>query len=681
MPQANQMIRAQFVPSTMNVEERTVDVVFATPTPVLRYSWTRDEFYNEVLDMNGANLERTSKGLPVLDNHGRWGSVGQILGRAENVRREGESYVATVRFSKREAIQEMVTDIQDGIISDISFGYSVDKVERMEKSDGDQYRTYLVRNWTPNEISFVTIPADPKAGVRAANGEENKGFDLPDMYSRENPEPEPKSQILNKGVIMKREQIIAMLEKRGISVDASITDEALQAELERALNVEGNDPKAIDAAVAAERKRTADIFSAVRAAKLSNEFAENLVKDGKSIEEARAAIIEEFAKAEPNPGIRSVSTSLIADEKDKLRTVMGDALMLRINPSIAKELGDEAVSAAREFRGMSLMRMAEDALVRDGVETRGMSQREIAQAALGLGSRGYHASTDFPIILGETFNKSLRAAYELNPRTFAPFTRRTSLADFKTINRAQLSGLVGNFDEVLEGGEYKNGTFNEAKEAYKLAKYGKKVAITWESIINDDLGAFSRVPAAFAAKAAQKQSDIVYGILLNNPTMGDGKALFQAADHKNYVSTGTALSEDSLDNAYQMFRNQKGLEGDFLNLSPRFLVVGPKNERLAYKLTSTNFTPAKQSDISVPALTGLQVIVEPRITDYAWFLSADTAMVDTIEYAFLDGEQELFTEQRTGFDVDGIEIKARMVFAAKAIDHRGLFKNNGAQPA
>jgi len=102
---------------------------------------------------------------------------------------------------------------------------------------------------------------------------------------------------------------------------------------------------------------------------------------------------------------------------------------------------------------------------------------------------------------------------------------------------------------------------------------------------------------------------------------------------------------------------------------------------LAYKLTSTNFTPAKQSDISVPALTGLQVIVEPRITDYAWFLSADTAMVDTIEYAFLDGEQELFTEQRTGFDVDGIEIKARMVFAAKAIDHRGLFKNNGAQPA
>lgn len=37
------MIRAQFVPDSMNVEKRTVDVTFATNTPVLRFSWARDE--------------------------------------------------------------------------------------------------------------------------------------------------------------------------------------------------------------------------------------------------------------------------------------------------------------------------------------------------------------------------------------------------------------------------------------------------------------------------------------------------------------------------------------------------------------------------------------------------------------------------------------------------------------
>jgi hypothetical protein len=162
--------------------------------------------------------------------------------------------------------------------------------------------------------------------------------------------------------------------------------------------------------------------------------------------------------------------------------------------------------------------------------------------------------------------------------------------------------------------------------------------------------------------------------------MGDGKALFQAADHKNYVSSGSALSETTLDEAFQKFRVQKSIEGDYLNLNPRFLVVGPKNQLAAYKLTSANFTPMSQDAVAFPVFTGLTVIVEPRITDYAWFLAAEPNSIDTIETAFLDGEQELFTEQRVGFDVDGLEIKARMVFAAKAIDHRGLFKNNGAAP-
>jgi hypothetical protein len=679
--QTPQYARAQFVSSSLNEESRTVDVVFATPTPVLRYSWYREEYYNEVLDMDGANLERASKGLPVLDNHNSYGSVrNAVIGRAENIRREGDQWVATVRFSKRDDVQQMVDDVRDGILTDISFGYSMDEVVRMEKQESEKYRTYKVKRWTPSEISFVNIPADPRAGVRSGDG--NEGADLmqliPDEDGQRSQEGNGNSK-LNNGQIMKREQIIAMLAKRGITVDENISDEALNAELERALTSQGEDPEAVrNAAIQTERKRVADITAAVRAAKLKSEFAEQLITEGKTIDEARAAIIAKFAEEDPNAGRNNVNPQVVADEKDKLRKAMGDALVLRATPNAAKDMKAEEVSGAREFRGMSLLRMAEDVLIRDGVSTRGMSAREIAQEAMGIGQRGYHSTSDFPILLGETFNRTLRAAYALNPRTFEPFTRRASISDFRTIDRVQLSGLVGNFDEVVEGGEYKNGTMTEGKESYKLAKYGKKIAITWESIINDDLSAFNRVPQAFAAKAAQKQSDIVYGILLNNPTMGDNNPLFHNPSHGNYISTGTVLSEPNLDTAYQKFRVQKSMEGDFLNLSPRFLIVGPKNERLAYKLTSTNFVPNSQEQVAIPSYTNLVVIVEPRITDHAWFLAADPSSIDTIETAFLDGEQELFTEQKTGFEVDGIEIKARMVFAAKAIDWRGLFKNNGS---
>ena len=37
-----------------------------------------------------------------------------------------------------------------------------------------------------------------------------------------------------------------------------------------------------------------------------------------------------------------------------------------------------------------------------------------------------------------------------------------------------------------------------------------------------------------------------------------------------------------------------------------------------------------------------------------------------------------YIETRNGFDVDGVEIKCRLDFGAKAIDWRGLYKNPGA---
>jgi hypothetical protein len=51
--------------------------------------------------------------------------------------------------------------------------------------------------------------------------------------------------------------------------------------------------------------------------------------------------------------------------------------------------------------------------------------------------------------------------------------------------------------------------------------------------------------------------------------------------------------------------------------------------------------------------------------------------IDTIEYCYLDGNEGVYIETRNGFEVDGMEIKARLDFAAKAIDFRGLYKSTG----
>ena len=197
-------------------------------------------------------------------------------------------------------------------------------------------------------------------------------------------------------------------------------------------------------------------------------------------------------------------------------------------------------------------------------------------------------------------------------------------------------------------------------------------------IVNDDLGAFSRIPKSIATQAKLLQNELVYGILSANAAMNDTVALFHAS-HGNLAGSGAAISVATLQAARQAMRTQKGLDGKtFLNLVPKYLVCGPANELTAYQYTSNQFVPAKNSDMNPVYNSQLQVIIDPRITGNEWYLMADPGQIDTVEYSFLDGESELFTEQRVGFDVDGLQVKARMVFGTKAIDWRGMYKNPGA---
>lgn len=652
-----QRTRAEFKAESFNEADRTVEVIFATETAVRTYDWD-EGMIDEVLICNPLNgdLTRLNSGAPALDNHNKYGSTAEkVVGVVSDARFENGAGIAKIRFGSSESDTELMNKVRDKIVTGVSVGYNVYEYQ-VTRSDGSR-PVYKATKWEATEISFVPVQADVNSRVRSENGENEV------VISEEIPAVEP--------VIEEVE------EENNTNLNTNDMPEVNQppATAAEVPNLEQTRSEA----AAGERARIKGISAHCRALGLPQSIADTLIEENIDIATAgqRALVAwEALQPVNPNQSVQQVQ-----DDAEKTRSAMTNALVLRISPNAASVMGEENVRAAQEFRGMSLLRLAEESLTRSGVNVRGLSSREIAKGALGAKVRGAHHTSDFPLLLVDSFTRTLRAQYVLYPRTFEAWARRSTMPDFREITRVQLSGLIGNFDEVQELGEYKAGTLSEASEKYKLAKFGKIVGISWEAIINDDLSAFTRIPQAFAMKAAQKQSDLVYGILTGNPTMGDTIALWNVATHKNYTSTGTALSETSLDVAYQLFRTQKSIEGDFLNLAPKFLIVGPKNELIARKLTSTNYTPAKQSDISVAAITGLQLIVEPRITDYSWFLVADPAMIDTVEYAFLDGEEELFIEQKEGFDVDALQIKARMVFGTKAIDWRGMYKNAGAAPA
>jgi len=197
-------------------------------------------------------------------------------------------------------------------------------------------------------------------------------------------------------------------------------------------------------------------------------------------------------------------------------------------------------------------------------------------------------------------------------------------------------------------------------------------------MINDDLQAFTRLPQAFGKSAKRKESDLVYQVLTGNPTLNDGVALFHAS-HGNLITGATGLTVTSLAEPRAMMRRQKGLNSAApINIVPRYLIVPAAMETTAEQLLASVVDPSKTNDTVNPEfIRGLTLVVDSRldeVDEQDCYLAANPAQVDTITRAYLANTPRPYYEMREGWEVDGMQVKARMEFAAVPVDYRGLVK-------
>jgi hypothetical protein len=259
------------------------------------------------------------------------------------------------------------------------------------------------------------------------------------------------------------------------------------------------------------------------------------------------------------------------------------------------------------------------------------------------------------------------------------------VADFKNVNRIRFSE-VGNLEMVPELANYPEETMSDSKESYKVEKFGSVFSVSWETIINDDLDAISRIPAMQGNAARRTQNAKVYEVLTSNPTMGDGKALF-ASDHASGDNTSGAAAAPSvttLNAGFAKMRRQKGLNAStVLNLTPKYLIVPVDYEATAMELFSSTSYNASNNNEGVKNIygpggmrSGLVLVADAVLTSTTlWYLAADTARTDTIELAFLQGEESPILENEWDFAKDCYRYKIRQTFGVKAIDWRGLYRN------
>lgn len=626
--------RAMFAPETINVEERTVELVWSTGAQVKRASWSRGDYIEELSMVPSAvRLDRLNKGGPLLDAHDSYSLRSQI-GVVQRAWLDGSEGRALVKFSRRDDVEPIFQDVIDGIYRNVSVGYKVHKTERDETGLVPVERAV---DWEPYELSLVPIPADAGAQVR----------------SEEPPATQPSEQELS-----------MTLPENGVQAP-----EPTQENETRAAAPAAAAPAApavdVEAVRSGERRRVTDIMDACRKASLDGAFAEKLIADGTPIDAARAAILDAMYERQQQLPQTQARIDVTADHGEKRNEAMLHALEARAGFRKWDEGG------AREYLGTTLLDMARECVERSGVTTKGMTKDELAGRAL-------HSTSDFPLLLTSIQRVTLKAAYAEERQTWQAMARQDNLPDFRDMSVMEVGGSMLP-EELREGGEYQAGTISETKGSWRLSEYGKKVVVGRRLIINDNLGYITRAIQILGRGVAVFEANQMWGLLttgnLGATCMMDNKALFHA-DHAN---TGSgAISVTSVSEARQKMRNQKSFDGTPLYVEPRYILL-PTTLETTFDQFNTPVAATQTSDVNI--FSGyLQKIVEPRLdakSTSQFYIVGDYPGVDKLVYGYLDGEGGPSIDSVSGRDPDGVTVYLRHSFGATVPQHQAFYRSTG----
>lgn len=613
-------------PVSMDAETRTVDVVLATEAPATVFDFERFDFVDEVLLMSGARFPAQ---VPFLDAHNRY-SVESQIGSLRNLRIEGAELLARAHFSS--ADETAFTKVREGHVTDVSVGYRVRKSVWVPEGqtaavDG---RTWtgpikIVTEWEVKEGSLVPIGADEYAKIRSQHQPEVSP--MPEEQKPQVRAAEPASE-----------------PSAPVAPAASRNETAPEVQ----------DSRAADIADLAMRHGHPDLISTA-------------IRENWSVERFRSRLLDLYAEGDARGVPANAVVTVGEGEEEKFRSAATDALLLRSGVlSMGKRR--ETAPGAEELRGYSLKEMARECLRRAGKRTSG---------DMDMVGRAFTSTSDFPALLADAAHQSVLLGFETSPETYEVWTGEASAVDFREHTGVSLEGF-SSLNLVREGAEYTYGSFGETGVSYSIGTYGKMFAITRQAIINDQLGLFTDVPAEMGRAANRTVGNLVYGFLIDNPKLADGKKLFDAS-RGNVAETGSDISVASFGAGVTAMGTHKNRQGETLNIRPAYLITPIALQAKTYQLlNATVIGTQAEPGVPNPWVNAVVPVPEGRLDGLSalpWFLAAQKGQF--INVAFLGGNRSPRVEQRTAWTIDGVEFKISMDMGVFARDPRGGYKNEG----
>ncbi len=155
--QLTRELNLQKINNAIDVENRNIEIAFASETPVKRDFGEGIGVLNEILKCtpDSVDLSRMLNGAPLLIEHDFTRHVGIVL----DARVDSDHICrATVKLSSIQEAETIFTMIQEGIRTKISVGYNIESYH----IEGENL---IVDLWSPYEVSSVSVPADDYVGV------------------------------------------------------------------------------------------------------------------------------------------------------------------------------------------------------------------------------------------------------------------------------------------------------------------------------------------------------------------------------------------------------------------------------------------------------------------------------------------------------------------------------------
>ena len=640
-----------------------------------------------VVDLAGMDIPET---VPLLTNHEN--KTDSRVGIISASIKDNALEISGEIVSDSKDAQDIVAQGKAGADWQLSIGADVKECELVKSSrsvNGQEIEGpfYHVTKSTLREVSVVAVGADAHTSMKVT-----ANFNL----SKPNIEGESMTEENKNNVSAADETVNTEQEKKQeIAAPAAKENEAEkkpeQAKAEAvpaavtasATDVSATAKEAAVAAVKAERERVSAIQGIC-----NGEFPEiekQAIASGWTPEVVTKKVLETIRAERP---AASVNISVKAKpEGGEMRKTLEAAMSLRCGvdaDTLEKSYGAQTVEAGMKEMDMPLKQLLVECMKLDGIPySRGFDNETI---------RAAFSSVSLPGILSNVANKKLLQSYEAQPIIATKLCSTGDLNDFKENDRFRLTD-VGDLLPIAADGEIKDGGIIEETAKNQLDTYGKKFCLTRKMIINDDLGAFMKVPTAMGNRAARLIDQLFFSRLLANPAQADGKALFSSA-HKNLLGgASSALSAESLKKAIQLFLDQVDADGQPISVEPKFLLVPTALKHQAIELTKGATLIMSGTDNAVrPALNvladeHLQVVSSPYLGNSAyegnsqtgWYLFGDPKTIDTWEIGFLKGKRTPTVERgETDFNTLGLWFRVYFDLGVREQDHRGMVKANGA---